>query len=74
MRLSTIAGVATFALSAAAFAQVTRNPVEQKNAPANAMAPGNGAASTEDPMGNRVVGNDMPMSPDAKTEPATPRR
>ena len=73
MRASTI-GIAILTLSTAALAQVTRTPVEQKNAPANASMSGNDTSASDMP-GNDATTNGATLNDtDAKTEPATPRR
>ena len=73
MRAPTI-GIAILTLSTAALAQVTRTPVEQKNAPANASMPGNDTSASDMPGNDATTDGATANDTDAKTEPATPRR
>ncbi|WP_174291617.1 hypothetical protein [Sphingomonas bacterium] len=69
MRLTTLAGVVTLALSTAALAQVARAPVERKDAPGNAT--GNSAQQNADDD-DQPAGNDTGTPGNVKKEPAAP--
>lgn len=73
MRPITLVATAIAALSTAALAQVARTPVEPKSEPLANMAPAN-ATANDAMQANAAVANDMPATPDTKTEPATPKR
>jgi opacity protein-like surface antigen len=74
MRLVTIGATLVVAVSTAALAQVVRDPVEHKNAPANTTVVSNGAggaSATSDAAANE---HDAATPSSGKTEPAAPKR